>query len=219
MSLLALLTLTIVGVLAWYLAEYTERRRNVEALQQLESKVRVAESRTLGLREQYEKLKETYNQLTASYERERSSQGNAIVAIQQTAKREKVRVGIAAILCGLMVGGFAGGVGSWSLAHTKFRETILKMDVVARVAEMNAGMLRSQLEKLEERYEEMEHLLNEERIAKTIAFTKLEILLENLVTDKWKRGYSLDAHKLMNVGIEGQAQSMAQKKSVGLAAL
>lgn len=191
-----LIGLVLAGALAWVIAEYSERKKHQGIVAALEMKLKYAENRTLNLREQIGKLQHEISGLHQRVDREREAKFLVVRDMHRSMKKSIWMTGAGCLTLGLFFGGAIAGLWAGSSTDAKNRRQMMELDIIARVAEINAGHFKDQLAKLEAEFTHLRKVLDEERIAKTVAQTKLEILLENLVTAKWKRGYVLDMNKL-----------------------
>ncbi len=197
MSTLALLFLAItVGALCWFGAETFERRRQLSERMAMESRLKYAESRALGYRDQAAALQRKVEAVRADLEAEREQRMTAAMGFHQEFKRGVALSGAGFLLFGLIVGSTVSALWTGWRVTEKTQEKMIQLEVVARVAEMRAGHYQEHLQRLNEQLDRMQQALDEEQAAKVVAMTKLELVMQNLVSDWLGRGFVLDSKKL-----------------------
>lgn len=191
-----LLAFIVVGVAAWFGAESYERRKNATQVRALQAKLHFTESRALEFRNQFEQLQKDVGGLREGLAHAHEARSLALMGFHQSFRKGVLTSGAACLVFGLVFGGTVSGFWSTVSTQTKNRQQIIDLQVIARVAEMNAKIFKDEVDKFKKDFEVLRKSLDEERIAKSIAMTKLEIVLENLVGEKWGHGFSLDPKKL-----------------------
>jgi len=186
----------VIGVFAWFGAESYWRKKNLTRVQMLEAKLRFVEGRAVHLRDYSEKLQKELKQSRESLDRERETKAASAMQFHQSFKKGVLVSGTACLVFGFVFGGVISGLWATIATETKSRQEIMNLKVMARVAERNAEFFKNQWHKLQLDFDALRNMLDEEQIAKTIALTKLELILDNLIEDKWGRGYSLDPKNL-----------------------
>ena len=183
------------GALIWFLASVLERQKQVFRLNALENKFRFSENRALELQDKLAKVEQDANLLRQTFEEEKSAKDAALLRWH-----ESVRQGtVIAALC-LLAGIFGGGSAAWFLGtltlEAKNNRRTSELEISTRIAEVKASLFEKQLTQLQSDYTALEKSWFETRVEKTVAETKLQILLDHLVVEKDGRGFALDYKRM-----------------------
>lgn len=208
-----LIAFVLAGVAIWFSAETFSKHRQSEHFHALKAQLRLAESRMFQFRDQAAKLSQDVQMLRRNLDDEKEVRAAATAEFHQSFRKGILVSGTACLLAGFVFGGGLLGLWVQNATESKSRHKLMNMEVIARVAEMNAGRFKEQVEELKSEIHGLRLELDAERVAKTVAVTKLEILLENLVINKWGRGYSLNPKKLGDAVSEPQKAQAVSKSS------
>ena len=185
-----------IGVAAWFIAERNERNKRTLEKNSLESQLKSAEKRAFLFRDESAKLKSSLLALENQLQQERQTALSTSSGFQHVLRRGMIISGVASLCVGILSGGLIGGTWFGYRLDQRYREKIMQMDIISRVANINAENYKTQYEDLKKEFTSLRLALDEERVAKTIALTKLDVVLDNLVVDRWGKGYALDPKKL-----------------------
>ena len=181
---------------AGWFVKSSEQIRFASRIRDLESKLRYSQGETLNLKEQITTVRAEITVVQKTLTEERA--GHTAVLTQMAASFKKGILALAAtyFAVGLAFGGTTGWFGaSWRLGAREAGEKAhLEMD--ARLAELKVEPLQKQLDQSKESSSFFERALREERVARAVALTKLQILLESVYPQKAGDGLALDEQKL-----------------------
>jgi hypothetical protein len=208
-----LLGLVMAGGAVWFVAEAFAKRRQSEHFPALKAQLRLAESRMFQFRDQAAKLSQDVQILRRNLDDEREVRASAATEYHHSYRKGVLVSGTACLLAGFVFGGALLGLWVKNVTESQSRHKLMNLEVIARVAEMNAGRFKEQIGELKSEMHVLRLKLDAARVAKTVAITKLEILLENLVVNKWGRGYSLNPQKLSDAMPESQKVQAVSKSS------
>ncbi len=188
----ALIGMILIGVAAWFLAENNEKKKNNDIARLLKRKLQNSEGRVFSLTEQIQKLEANFVGVQKSLDEQRTQHIKTLREFHGTFKKGILISGLSCLIGGVAFGSIFGA----SLTGAHNQQQILELRVVKEVAEHKTLFIAEQLKALKEEFNDLRLKFDEEREAKILALTKLEIVLKNLVSDKWGKGFSADLKKL-----------------------
>ena len=184
------------GVGAWRLVKSSEQIRFASRVRELESKIRFSQGETLALNERLTAVQAQMAAAAQTLVDERTHHAAALSAMTASFKKGILVLTTAYFTVGLVFGGTAGWCGaSWRLGARQTAEKYqLEMD--ARLAGLQVELLGKQLAELRRDSGIFEQALREEKVARAVAMTKLQILLESVYPQKSRDGFFLDEQML-----------------------
>lgn len=179
---------------SWSVGRALEKSRQARHLHDLEAKLRIAHTETSGLREQMSVLKGQMLTLQKNLDEERESKASALREMALSFQKQMM----AGAICFFAAGGILTGSLSWYVASVR-AEAKHAVQTTAKTLEYQLASVRMELYekemgRLEKSLEAAEAALIEDRVEKTVAVTKLKIILESLSREK--TGFELDFQKL-----------------------
>lgn len=184
------------GSAAWWLVKSSEQLRYASRIRELESKFRYTQGETLILKEQLAAVRTQMAAAEKTLGEERANHATALSMMAASLKKGILVLTAAYFSVGLVFGGSTGWLGaSWKLgAQETAEKSRLEMD--ARLAGVKVELLEKQLDQLKQSSTFFERALREERVARAVAMTKLQILLESVYPQKSGGGLALDEQRL-----------------------
>ena len=200
---------------AWGLAKRLEETRHVSRIKELESKFRFSQGETLNLREQMAALRGEVTLLQKDLERERAGKAAALNEMALSLKKGALVLTAVYFAVGISL----GSVSSWFAATWRAESKTVQVNAMEK---MSYELFKIKAELYEKRALENENALEilkkeiqEERIQKVIALTKMQILLESLSPKRGEDGFLLDYQRLKkNIKNEMKAEPVAVKMGV-----
>ena len=184
------------GSAAWWLAKSSQQMLHASRIRELESKFRYAQGEALTLKEQLSAVRTQMAAAEKTLAEERAGHATALSTMAASFKKGILVLTTAYFSAGLVFGGTTGWLGaSWKLGARETGEK-LRLEMDARAAGLKVELLEKQLGQLEQSSSFFERALREERIARAVAITKLQILLESVYPQKSGAGLALDEQKL-----------------------
>ena len=185
------------GMVGWLVRLY-EASRFRSHIRDLEARLRYAYSESLQLKEKLVASQGEAAALRTSLGEERLSKNEALARLAATFQKSLLFVCVSVFAIGLTAGGTASWFGaSW---HTQLQTRMEKTDleITARLSQLRAELLEKQLLQSQKELDQMRLQLHEESVSKTVALTKLGILLESLSPKNLWEGFELNHRKLKN---------------------
>ncbi|MFZ5802873.1 MAG: hypothetical protein ACOY3K_07205 [Candidatus Omnitrophota bacterium] len=183
------------GVATWFMAEYQAREKSRARIHALEIQNHETEAKAARLRDDFEKLYQETQKLEAAYAREQKERNRLTDHFRLSSRALVYRTGILFLFTGMLGGALAAGLGTGAILSAKHQQESLQREVESRFAKQVVRFFKKEINRLERGLGELRMALDEERAAKTIAMTKLEILLQSLTESRWGKGFSLDIDK------------------------
>ena len=192
---------TMLGILAgggaaWYLVKSSEHLRYASRLRELESKFRYVQGETLTLKEQLITAKAQMAAAEKTLLDERTTHTALLSRVTESFKKGILVLTGAYFSVGLIFGGTAGWFGAgWKIGAGQAAERS-QYEMDARLANLKAEFLQKQVDQLARSSDFFEQTLREERVAKAVAMTKLQILLDSVYPEKSGGRLQLDESRL-----------------------
>lgn len=161
---------------AWWVTRIITERRQSEHIETLESKIRVAESDAVHLKEQVGTLRGEVVALQKTLSDERVSKQEALNSLTGAFQKGIIGIAMAAFVTGSAVaGGFAWMASSW---HTELKMTAKNTEekVQYELTKLKLELLEKQYDKSEKDREHFQSAWQEERILRATAETRLEAM-------------------------------------------
>lgn len=196
LSLVGLIVSVALGATLWFLGEYVERQKSQAKIKDLQNRLRFSDSRVITFKEQLVRLQNESQTLKEALHKERETRIEKFAALRKNFKRNSIYTSVGFLTFGLVFGGSISGL--WVKASTDHavRTQLSELHVVARVAEMNAKMFSEQVRLLNREIKDLRNQLDHERVEKAVVMTKLRIVLDSTMDDKWKKVFTIDPRKL-----------------------
>ena len=195
-AIFLLLGLLAGGAVATWFVSSSEHTHYTSRVKDLESKLRYAQGETVNLKEQLTSVRAQVLVTEKTLMEERLNHTTALSAMTVSFKKGILALTTAYFTVGLVFGGSAGWFGaSWRVGGNQAGEKS-RLEMGARLAELKSDLLQRQLDQLKESSTFFERALREERVARAVALTKLQILLESVIPQKSGEGFSLDEQRL-----------------------
>ncbi len=184
------------GAGAWQLVKSSEQTRFASRIRELESKIRFSQGETLALKERLTVVQTQMAVAAQTLSEERTHHAAALSAMTASFKKGILALTAAYFTVGLVFGGTTGWFGaSWRLGARQTAEKS-RLELDARLAGLQVELLGKQLEELRRSSGIFELAMREEKTARAVATTKLQILLESVYPEKSGEGFFLDEQKL-----------------------
>ena len=195
-AIFLMMGLTAGAAAAWWLVQSSEQARFGARVRELESKLRYSQGETLGLKEQLTVVRTQMAAAEKTLADARANHAAALSGMAASFKRGLLALTTAYFTVGLVFGGTAGWFGaSWKLGAGQTGEKA-RLEMEAGLGELKVELLQKQLNRLEQSSDFFERALREERVARAVALTKLQILLESVYPQKSGDGLALDEQRL-----------------------
>ncbi len=184
------------GAGAWRLVKSSEQARFASRIRELESKIRYSQGETLAFKERLTAARAEMAAAAQTLAEERTHHAAALSTLLASFKKGILALTAAYFTVGLVFGGTAGWFGaSWRLGARQASEKS-QLEMNARLAGLQVELLGKQLDELRHSSGIFELALREEKVARVVAMTKLQILLESVYPQKSGEGFFLDEQKL-----------------------
>ncbi len=195
-NLIIFIEILFVGFVAWWSGKSLERTQNIARIRELESKTRLAQGESAGLKEQMGTLRSEVTSLQKSLNESRFAHTTSVTQLTQSFKKGLLVLTTVYFAVGLSLGGvFFWQAATWKIEKRSVSEKG-EMELNTRLAQVQAQILEKQVDELQKNLEASRKAYQEEREQKTIVMTKLQILLSSLSFEKRIKGFALDYDKL-----------------------
>ena len=191
-----LLGLLACAVLAWKAGQSIEQAKHLSRIRDLESKYRFSQGENSGLKEKLTGLQGEVAVLHKSLEEERDSKNIAIGRMAESFKKGLILAGVVYFAVGISLGGVVSWFATGARAEAKNLVRRTELELGRQLSDLKAEVLEKRVQEMQKTLEALRFELNEERVEKTVAVTKLQILLQSLSVQKGIEGFVLNYHKL-----------------------
>lgn len=186
---IALFTLWAAGFMAFHLFY---RRKYTQKLVDLYKKVELSEASARRIKEQFLKIQEEASSLRLSLDRERRERTEETAGQRENYRKKTFAFSAACLFSGLLFGGLVSGLLVHSAGEVSHVRKMIDLEVLAKVNEAKAEMLRLQLDKVQANYDLLHRSLTQTRENEAVTLAKLEVLLEHLSGRKLGQKLMLD---------------------------
>ncbi len=209
------LAAAVAGTAVWNLAKKMEESRQLSRIRDLESRYRLSQGEALNLKEQMATIRGEMGVLQKSLEQERGDKSAALAAMALSLRKGALVLTAVYFAVGISM----GSVSAWFAATWRAESKTVQANALET---MGHELFRIKAELYEKRAEEnalelkrLREEIQEERIQKVIALTKMQILLESLSPRKGEEGFSIDYQKLKkNIKNEIKTEPISVKMGV-----
>lgn len=175
----------VLGAIVWLIAERREKYRAEGKIRSLETKNRLIEGQRVQLNEQIGKLQQEVAFFQQSLEEEKKSKLVLETAYRETSSKKLFLTGGLSLAGGTLLGGFFFGLIIYAALTVHYQKELVDLQVTAKTSQQKVEFLEQRLGLVEKQAEDLRLRLDAEKEEKIVALTKLEIVLENLVSERW----------------------------------
>lgn len=194
------------SMIAWMLGSGRSRKAATVRINSLELQLKNSQDRAAGLHKEVGTLRESMRTLDAQLATERQEKELATLELKNPLRKSSVVFATSCLAVGLLAGGAMTGLWVNSHVDMKYREKMTQLEVRAGVAETRVEYLERDRKSAVQEAQQYRRQVLEEREKRSVAVTKLEVVLEHLVAKKAGREITIDLDK-MREGMKREAES------------
>ena len=191
-----MLGLGVGALLTWWIVRYVESSKHLSRIHELETQVRFGRGESSELKEQMLGLRHAISSAERTLNEERLDKANVVARMSQSFKKGMLVFGTVYLFSGVLLGGTASWFWSATQTDSQMTRRVMEKELTMRIAELKAELLGKQMISLENKVNGLESELLEVRVEKTIAQTKLRILLDSLSHERGIQGFVIDYEKM-----------------------
>ena len=184
------------GITAWHFVKSMEQTRHLTRIRELESKYRFSQGENTDLKEQMISLRGEVAVLQKNLDEERVSKNTVIAGLTESFKKGVLVMGITYFACGISLGGVISWFAASARAEARGLVRTTELELNRQLAVLRAEVLEKQAGEMQKNIDALRLELTDEKVEKTVALTKLRILLQSLSSQKGVEGFVLDYQRL-----------------------